>query len=96
MDLPHNIIFDNIFHKTSNPETFESHNMMYTIELLRETFVLNDINVGDFTSLWKKLVHDKDLKLISKEQALHPSFPWPNDMIENYTWDKENAKSLFE
>ena len=78
------LIFESIFKKDS----FESHNMMYTIEMLRETFLLNDIQIGDFRTLYEKL-QDNTLQVVTKKQALDASFPWPKDMID-YTWDKVN------
>jgi hypothetical protein len=74
------LVFESIFEDGD----FEAHNMMYTIELLRQTFVKNDLAVGDFGALYQKL-QEGSLDLVTAKEALSLDFPWPNDMKE-YTW----------
>jgi hypothetical protein len=74
------LIFDRIF-----PEgNFEAHNMMYTTQLLRQTFIKNDIQIGDFPALYNKLYQNS--LVVAKVDEV----PWPADM-KDYTW---NPKSL--
>jgi hypothetical protein len=77
------LIFERIFPEGS----FEAHNMMYTIELIRQTFIKNQIEIGDFLSLYHKL--DQGTLQIAKTNEV----PWPRDMAE-YTWQKDSLKSI--
>ncbi|WP_017318355.1 hypothetical protein [Mastigocladopsis repens] len=69
------LIFPRLFPKGN----FESHNMMFTIELLRQTFEKNQIEVGDFASLYNKL-NSNTLKIATPDEV-----SWPSDM-KDYAW----------
>ena len=75
------LAFESIFESGN----FEAHNMMYTIELLRQSFIKNDLKVGDFVSLYQALSQGT-FKLVTAAEATAEAFPWPKDM-EEYTWD---------
>ncbi len=74
------LVFEAIFESGD----FEAHNMMYTIELLRQSFIKNNLQVGDFVSLYEALSKGT-FKLITAAEAKSETFPWPKDM-EEYTW----------
>jgi|GEM_PF-1397981 hypothetical protein len=67
--------------------SFEAHNMMFTIELLRQTFLKNNLEVGDFVGLYQHL-NQNSLKLATPTEVL-----WPNDMA-NYTWNPESLNLI--
>lgn len=77
------LIFSRIFPKGS----FEAHNMMFTTELLRQTFLKNEMEVGDFAALYKKL-NKGILELATPDEV-----SWPNDM-KDYVWDEESLNSI--
>ncbi|BAZ09511.1 hypothetical protein NIES4071_13190 [Calothrix sp. NIES-4071] len=70
------LIFDRIFPEGS----FEAHNMMYTTQLLRQTFIKNNIQIGDFPALYNK-IYQNTLEIAKVNEV-----PWPSDMKE-YTWN---------
>lgn len=70
------LIFDQIFPDGS----FEAHNMMYTTQLLRQTFIKNNIQIGDFPALYNK-IYQNTLQVAKVDEV-----PWPSDM-KDYTWD---------
>ena len=74
------LVFEPIF----EPGDFEAHNMMYTIELLRQSFSKNNLQVGDFVGLYQGLSQGT-FKLVTGAEAKAETFPWPKDM-EEYTW----------
>lgn len=82
------LIFESIF----EPEDTEAHNMMYTIELLRQSFIKNHILVGDFAALYQSLSRGT-LKLVTAAEAKAKTFPWPKDM-EEYTWGDIEIENL--
>lgn len=77
------LIFSRLFPQGS----FEAHNMMFTIELLRETFDKNQIEVGDFMGLYNKL-NSTNLKIATSDEV-----SWPSDM-KNYTWNQDSLNSI--
>ncbi|MBW4667791.1 MAG: hypothetical protein KME60_10230 [Cyanomargarita calcarea GSE-NOS-MK-12-04C] len=77
------LIFPRLFPKGS----FEAHNMMFTTELLRQTFKKNQIGVGDFARLHKKL-NSNTLEIATPEEV-----SWPSDM-KDYTWNPDSLKSI--
>ncbi|MGH8002452.1 MAG: hypothetical protein ACREPR_24245 [Brasilonema sp.] len=77
------LIFPRLFPKGS----FESHNMMFTIELLRQTFEKNQIEVGDFAGLYNKL-NSSTLEIATPDEV-----SWPSDM-KDYTWNQDSLKSI--
>ncbi|MGK7888773.1 MAG: hypothetical protein AB4042_05520 [Leptolyngbyaceae cyanobacterium] len=79
------LIFESIF-ATGD---FEAHNMMYTIELLRQSFIKNGLEVGDFVGLYQALKQGT-FQLVTASEAKADSFPWPQDMDE-YTWNATGA-----
>ncbi|MEB3230305.1 MAG: hypothetical protein VKJ64_04790 [Leptolyngbyaceae bacterium] len=79
------LIFESVF----EPGNFEAHNMMYTIELLRQSFIKNNLKVGDFIGLYQAL-HQGSLQLVTAAEAMAEDFPWPQDMPE-YTWNATGA-----
>lgn len=69
------LIFPRMF-----PEgNFEAHNMMFTTQLLRQTFIKNNLQIGDFFSLYQKIEHG-NLQLARVDEVR-----WPKDMAQ-YTW----------
>ncbi len=70
-----------------SPGIFEAHNMMFTIELLRQTFLKNNLAVGDFVGLHHQLYHNI-LKLATPAEV-----SWPEDM-KNYVWNPESLNSI--
>ncbi|MEL7354032.1 MAG: hypothetical protein AAF171_12445 [Cyanobacteria bacterium P01_A01_bin.116] len=74
------LIFESIF----EPGDSEAHNIMYTIELLRQSFIKNNLQVGDFTALYQALSQGT-LKLVTAAEAKSTTFPWPKDM-EAYSY----------
>lgn len=77
------IVFERIFKKGN----FEAHNMMFTNELLRQTFIKNNITIGDFAGLYYQL------KMSSLELATAEEVTWPDDM-NKYVWGQESLKEL--
>ncbi len=67
--------------------SFEAHNMMFTIEMLRQTFLKNNLEVGDFVGLYHQLNHNT-LKIATSHEI-----SWPEDM-QDYTWDPESLNSI--
>ena len=76
-------MFERIFKKGN----FEAHNMMFTNEFLRKTFIKNDITIGDFAGLYYQLKTSK-LKLATAEEI-----DWPDDM-EKYVWNQDSLEQL--
>jgi hypothetical protein len=58
------LIFPRLFPEGS----FEAHNMMFTTELLGQTFKKNQIGVGDFASLYNKL-NSNTLEIATPEEV---------------------------
>ena len=81
------LVFESIF----DPGNFEAHNMMYTIELLRQSFVKNSLAVGDFGGLYHALGQGV-FKPVTAAEAMAKDFPWPGDMAD-YTWNATGAFS---
>ena len=81
------LVFEPIF----DPGDFEAHNMMYTIELLRQSFIKNNLQIGDFVALYQALSQG-NFKLVTATEAIAETFPWPNDM-EEYTWNPLGSSS---
>ncbi|NET51686.1 MAG: hypothetical protein F6K09_24150, partial [Merismopedia sp. SIO2A8] len=79
------IVFESIFESGD----FEAHNMMYTIELLRQSFIKNNLRIGDFVALYHALSQGT-FELVTATEAKAETFPWPNDM-EAYTWNATGA-----
>jgi hypothetical protein len=77
------LIFSRLFPEGS----FEAHNMMFTNELLRQTFIKNEIEVGDFFGLYNKL-NQGTLVIASADEV-----PWSRD-IKDYTWNPDSLKSI--
>ncbi|MDJ0798120.1 MAG: hypothetical protein QNJ51_15095 [Calothrix sp. MO_167.B12] len=77
------LIFSRLFPEGS----FEAHNMMFTTELLRQTFLKNGLEVGDFASLYFQL-HQNSLKIATPEEV-----SWPQDM-KDYVWNPDSLKSI--
>jgi hypothetical protein len=77
------LIFPRLFPEGS----FEAHNMMFTNELLRQTFVKNKIVIGDFLSMYSKLAQG------TLEIATADEVPWSKDIVD-YTWNKDSLKSI--
>jgi len=77
------LIFPRLFPEGS----FEAHNMMFTIELLRQTFQKNQIEVGDFTGLYNKL-NSSTLKIATPDEV-----SWPSDM-KDYVWNQDSLNSI--
>ncbi len=77
------IIFERMFPKGN----FEAHNMMFTNELLRQTFIKNNITVGDFADLYHQL------KMSSLKLATAEEVSWPDDM-KDYVWNQESLKAI--
>ena len=67
--------------------SFEAHNMMFTTELLRQTFLKNHMEVGDFSALYNQL-NQNTLKIATPDEV-----PWPKDM-KDYVWDEESLNSI--
>jgi len=67
--------------------SFEAHNMMFTIELLRETFLKNQLEVGDFAGLYNKL-NSSILEIATPNEV-----SWPRDM-KDYTWNQDSLTSI--
>ncbi|MEO1682133.1 MAG: hypothetical protein AAFS06_02595 [Cyanobacteria bacterium J06631_12] len=83
------LIFESIFELGE----VEAHNMMYTIELLRQSFIKNNLEVGDFSALYQALSQGT-FNLVTTAEAKAEKFPWPLDM-EAYTWgDIRNFLSI--
>lgn len=83
----HNIqflIFESMFEAGDS----EAHNIMCTIELLRQSFIKNNLKVGDFSALYQALSQGT-LKLVTAAEAKDKTFPWPKDM-EAYTYSTKN------
>lgn len=77
------LIFPRLFPQGS----FEAHNMMFTIELLRQTFKKNQIQVGDFAGLYNKL-NSNTLEIATPDEV-----SWPSDM-KNYVWNQDSLNSI--
>jgi hypothetical protein len=77
------LIFPRLFPEGS----FEAHNMMFTIELLRETFQKNKIEIGDFVGLYNKL-NSSTLEIATPDEV-----SWPSDM-KKYVWNQDSLKSI--
>jgi len=73
------LVFERMF-----ADDFEAHNMMYTIELLKQSMIQNRIDINDFNELYHQLKNGT-FKKVTAEQAMSGSFPWPLDII-NFTW----------
>ncbi|MGB3642530.1 MAG: hypothetical protein WBA39_33860, partial [Rivularia sp. (in: cyanobacteria)] len=58
-----------------------------TNELLKQTFIKNNITIGDFAGLYSQL-KASSLKLATAEEV-----SWPSDM-KDYVWNKESLKEL--
>lgn len=78
------IIFKKMFAKGS----FEAHNMMFTNELLRQTFIKNSIEIGNFAQLYDLITTD-NLKLATKSEV-----SWSED-IKQFAWNQESL-SVFD
>ena len=89
--LKHSDIQFLVFEPIFEPRNFEAHNMMYTIELLRQSFIKNNLKVGDFAALYQALSQGT-FKLVTATEAKAKTFPWPKDM-EEYTWNATGAFS---
>jgi hypothetical protein len=76
-----------IFPRLFSEGSFEAHNMMFTIELLRQTFQKNQIEIGDFFGLYNKL-NPNTLKIATPDEV-----SWPSDM-EDYTWNPDSLNSI--
>ena len=81
------LVFESIFESGD----FEAHNMMYTIELLRQSFIKNNLDVGDFVALYHSLKQGS-FNQITATEATAETFPWPDDM-DDYTWNATGAFS---
>ena len=90
-ELKHSDIQFLVFEPIFAPGDFEAHNMMYTIELLRQSFIKNNLKVGDFVALYQALSQGT-FKLVTATEAKAETFPWPKDM-EEYTWHATGAFS---
>ncbi|MBF2063060.1 MAG: hypothetical protein IGS39_01290 [Calothrix sp. C42_A2020_038] len=77
------LIFPRIFPQGS----FEAHNMMYSTQLLRQTFIKNHIQIGDFPALYNKL-YQGILEIASAEDVT-----WPCDMAD-YTWNPDSLNYI--
>jgi hypothetical protein len=77
------IIFPRLFPEGS----FEAHNMMFTNELIRQTFIKNKIEIGDFFGLYNKLTQG------TLEIATANDVPWSSD-IKDYTWNLDSLRSI--
>lgn len=77
------LIFPRLFPQGS----FEAHNMMFTTQLLRQTFIKNHIEVGDFMKLYNKL-HEGILEVATANEV-----SWPSDM-KDYTWNPNSLRSI--
>ncbi|ARV63020.1 hypothetical protein BZZ01_14165 [Nostocales cyanobacterium HT-58-2] len=77
------LVFQRMFPKGN----FEAHNMMFTIELLRQTFKKNQIEVGDFVGLYNKL-NSGTLEIATPDEVA-----WPSDM-KNYVWNPDSLNSI--
>ena len=77
------ITFERMFPEGS----FEAHNMMFTTELLRQTFIKNNIVIGDFVDLYFQLKAGT-LKLATAQEV-----SWPDDM-EEYVWNQESLEAI--
>lgn len=77
------IIFEQIFNKGS----FEAHNMMFTTELLRQTFLKNNLKIGDFAGLYAQL-KASTLKLSTANEV-----NWSED-IDEYVWNQESLEAI--
>ncbi|MFH7024591.1 MAG: hypothetical protein ACHBN1_04130 [Heteroscytonema crispum UTEX LB 1556] len=77
------LIFPRLFPEGS----FEAHNMMFTIELLRQTFQKNHIEIGDFIGLYNKL-NSSTLEIATPDEV-----SWPSDM-KDYTWNPDSLNSI--
>ncbi|AFY56712.1 hypothetical protein Riv7116_4283 [Rivularia sp. PCC 7116] len=77
------IVFERVFEKGN----FEAHNMMFTNELLRQTFIKNDITIGNFAGLYYQL------KTSTLELATAAEVNWPDDM-KDYVWNEESLQQL--
>jgi hypothetical protein len=77
------LIFPRLFPEGS----FEAHNMMFTIELIRQTFEKNQISVGDFAGLHNKL-NSSTLEIATPDEVL-----WPSDM-KDYAWNQDSLNSI--
>jgi hypothetical protein len=77
------LIFPRLFPEGS----FEAHNMMFTNELLRQTFIKNQLEIGNFWGLYNKLTQG------TLEIATADEVPWSSD-IKDFTWDPDSLKSI--
>ncbi len=60
---------------------------MFTIELLRQTFKKNQIEVGDFAGLYNKL-NSSTLEIATPNEV-----SWPSDM-KDYVWNQDSLNSI--
>ncbi len=77
------IIFEPMFPEGS----FEPHNMMFTTEILRQTFIKNNITIGNFGDLYYQL------KAETLQLATAKEVSWPEDMHE-YVWNQESLEAI--
>jgi hypothetical protein len=77
------LIFPRLFPQGS----FEAHNMMFSTQLLRQTFLKNQIEIGNFTDLYNK-INFNTLEIASGNEV-----SWPSDM-KDYVWNQESLNSL--
>lgn len=77
------LIFPRLFPSGS----FEAHNMMFTTELLRQTFHKNSLEVGDFAGL-HLLLNQNALKFAAPEEI-----SWPQDM-RDYVWNPDSLEVI--
>ncbi|MEA5606297.1 hypothetical protein [Nostoc sp. UHCC 0252] len=76
-----------VFQRLFTQGNFEAHNMMFTIELLCQTFKKNQLEVGDFMGLYSKL-NSNTLEIATTDEI-----SWPSDM-KNYVWNPDSLKSI--
>jgi hypothetical protein len=60
---------------------------MFTNELLRQTFIKNQLEIGHFWGLYNKLTQG------TLEIATADEVPWSSD-IKDFTWDPDSLKSI--
>ncbi|MEA5572638.1 hypothetical protein [Calothrix sp. UHCC 0171] len=77
------LIFPRLFPEGS----FEAHNMMFTNELLRQTFIKNKIEIGDFFSLYNKLVQG-NLEIATADEVT-----WTSD-IKEFVWNPDSLNYI--
>ncbi len=60
---------------------------MFTNEFLRQTFIKNDITIGDFAGLYYRL------KMSSLKLATAEEVDWPDDM-NKYVWNQDSLNDF--